>query len=89
MEPLPPLSSGDQRETPAQGSAKLPSLSQGRIQSSRVRTGMPVDLIPELGLINSAQLNAFETFKAMRSSIECFYSDPEKCLKQHPGKSRQ
>ncbi len=89
MEPLLPLSSGDQRETPAHGRAKLPSLSQGRSQSSGVQTRLSIDSIPELGLLNSARLNACEAFKVMRSNIECFYSDPEKCLKQHPGKSRQ
>lgn len=89
MEPLRTLSPPGQGETLAQAGAKLPSLSQGRSQSSGVQTRLSVDSIPELGLLNSARLNACEAFKVMRSCIECFYSDPEKCLKQHPGKSRQ
>ena len=89
MEPPPPLSSGGQGHTPTQSTAKSPSLSQGPVQSSQVRTRLSVDSIPELGLLNSVRLNACEAFKVMKSSIECFYLDPEKCLKQHPGKSRQ
>lgn len=89
MEPLLTLSPADLRETPASASSVLPNISQGRSQSSDRQTRLSVDSIPELGLLNSAKLNAYEAFKVMKSSLECFYLDPEKCQKQHPGKSRQ
>jgi len=87
MEPLrtPP----DLGEAAVPAKSILPSTPQGRSQSSRRQTHLAVDSVPELALLSSAKLNACKTFKAMKSSLECFYLDPERCQKQHPCKSRQ